>query len=693
VALAILRFENEADGQARFDVDLGHNRWYVYAIGEGTTERVHGMELLADPGLTSELMGPLPPQARGRTTLQVPSDAFTKEMRCMQLMSFGTQERRGPAVSDVVRVPLGGWRLGQAGRSVATSLGRPIPRETRGTIPFTLVEATSRGPYSTQFFWQALLGLLPTILPMVAPLLTNLFKGLMGGSNTGAVAGGTASGEGSGNAPLVGLVEQIGQILQKPEAKDVLEKLINAAQSNGAGRGSGAATGGAAVGATASESSIRSRAQFIDGGILTGPALAGLIGGVLPALLPLLQQGGAPQMVNTLLTGLSPERTMGGLGDLLMDPLQTPFGGLFQTARPQVGPSVLPALLVRMQARVAASPVPGYRAVKGVSLALEGLLPQTVNGTSRVLFRAGRDLTLGLSLATPKPIRNAELHWQVKHPITLESLAHGMVRQERLATGELPPLTIPSAALADLAVPEDYIVCASLIWKDRQGRRIGVRQSVIITLAGEFLFDRAEDLPVLEDAPSSAADDGESVGSRAEPVPLADVQAHRDFWHKIWEGGFTDDARSRRIECKYYYALDQRRDVGRMQTIEKLVKGEHDDPVLRLRTGLMLGAEALNALLPTLIDAPALDGEHLAAIRSPDFRRRFAQAALARLTLKGRAGERAALWVYPEIKLQRIVLKRAAAVDGAGQITELAEEPVVFPMPMLAHFIATRTER
>ena len=95
----------------------------------------------------------------------------------------------------------------------------------------------------------------------------------------------------------------------------------------------------------------------------------------------------------------------------------------------------------------------------------------------------------------------------------------------------------------------------------------------------------------------------------------------------------------------------------------------------------------------SFIDHRLRDAEQLRAIRSADFRRRFGQAADAHVTLRGRAGQRAALWVYPEVRLQRVILKRAREVDPNGQITAYDETAVVFPMPALAHVIGTRTER
>jgi hypothetical protein len=354
---------------------------------------------------------------------------------------------------------------------------------------------------------------------------------------------------------------------------------------------------------------------------------------------------------------------------------------------------MLAPLLLQMSADARESSIPTYRDVAAVTLTFDAQAPQTINGTSRVAYRAGRDLAFPVAVATPKPIRRATLHWELKHAASLQVLASGHTRHERVEAGALPPLAIAAGALAELAVPEDYVLCLTLTWRDRKGATLGTRRTTMFTLAGEYQYDRAEDAPAPPPDAEGVDDETGEVALTLEPIALADPSAHRDVWHKVWEGRFTDDGRSRRIALRYYYALGDRREVARMETQQKRVKGKDSKAELRLRTGLLLSPEALNALLPALADVPSLDAEQLRAIRSPDFRRRFGQAADSHVTLRGRAGQRAALWVYPEVRLQRVILKRASEVDPNGQIASYEETAVVFPMPALAHVIGTRTER
>lgn len=685
MALAILRFEGVEGDVARFEADIGHNAFFLYAVGEGTTDAVHGMQVLAAPRFTSPLRS-LAPTKRGRFALEVPLTLFDRENRHMQLMSFRNAQRHGPALSDIVSV--GAWRqaaaaglsIARAGRSLAASSAR------RGrAAPFSISEARRRPEYSTAMFWGALLGLLPQVLPAVAPLLGRLFGG--GEKPAAGAGGGGASGEAAAKPDVF---DQLGALLAKPETKGLVEQLVqifapDAAKKPDAAAGASGSTAGIAA------PKALSRAQVVDGGVITGPALAGLVSSALPALLPLLQKLATPEMLNTLFANTNPQATLGGVVDVLMDPNRKQFERLWQHT-PNVGPNVLPALLLQMG--TAASPIPAYRRIDAVTLSIEGLVQVAVHGIPRVAVRAGRDVELSLAVQAPRPITGAELHWQLKRLATRETVAHDVVRLERVEPGALPPVTLSSAALAALPVPDDYTLSFHLVWKRRDGERIGARRSVVLTLAGEYQFDRVESTP--------------AGAESAEPIPLADVVAYRELWHRVWEGRLAGPDHSRRIECRYYYALHDGAETARMETRQRKVRGADGRTTLRLATGLRVGAGVLARLADGLAEvgpppdeeagdgaaaAAPLDAERLAALRSPDFRARFAQAATAQVTLRGREGERCALWVYPEVKLETVILKRASAVNEAGFVTAYDEVPVRVPLPALAHFVGTRTDR
>ena len=100
---------------------------------------------------------------------------------------------------------------------------------------------------------------------------------------------------------------------------------------------------------------------------------------------------------------------------------------------------------------------------------------------------------------------------------------------------------------------------------------------------------------------------------------------------------------------------------------------------------MILSLNALNALVPRISAGSVLGPEHLKALASPDFRDRISQVARFRIKLHGPARSEGEVHVYPEMKLQTVVLQRAAAVNANGHVTALEEETVQFPMPGTVH--------
>ncbi len=192
MALAIARWRGEeADGHHRFDVDIGANRYYAWAIGSGSHLR-DGVPMLTSRSQTSPLLGPLEPGARGRAVLRIPSDAFTAEDHHLQLLSFRDEQLRGPAASDVVEVP---WRWAPPARrpdggagGYASSLRQaprtpPVPQLSHAQFLDALTGLVSR-------ILPAVEGALPVVqkvLPVVGQLL-----GPTAPPASGAAAGGTA---------------------------------------------------------------------------------------------------------------------------------------------------------------------------------------------------------------------------------------------------------------------------------------------------------------------------------------------------------------------------------------------------------------------------------------------------------------------------------------------------------------------
>jgi hypothetical protein len=183
------------------------------------------------------------------------------------------------------------------------------------------------------------------------------------------------------------------------------------------------------------------------------------------------------------------------------------------------------------------------------------------------------------------------------------------------------------------------------------------------------------------------------VEASSELIPLNDVDRFRTYWHKVWQGRFDDQVKRFALECKYYYALNSTRTKhARIETRIRTQELEDRRITGRLKTGIELSPDELNRLLPQLAPGERpLSETELRALRAGDFVERFNQAARYTAKFRGRVGDSAALWVYPEFKLQRIVLQKVGQVNGNGLVTSFVEHSVRFPMPALIHFIGART--
>lgn len=700
MALAILRLAGGDDGRVQLDAEIGSNRYWRWAIGSGEVRREGGVARLDDPAFTSELLGPAPDAALGRVRIEIPAGRIDREHRHVQLMSYRTTEGDGPAISEILRLPLGaGLRGGMpeisfslAGAPVRTetttvAIARAAPRMTPGwiesmnshtdprPIPFTL-SVRREAELSDAMFLPALLPILAQVAPAVGGLLAQAapaiggilssaapaIGSLLGGLTSGGGARPASGGGGNGGAAGGSASPNTQEILR------IVQAVLQGMQQQGGQPASPGATPAAQPAAHALSASPYSTASMAP----------------LAALMPLLQQVLTPETVQALITQLSPRQVIGAVTDSV-----TQIGRLgadihraemehLERLNPGVNDPALDQLMAGMSlarsARVRASGEPDYRRVPSVTLDFTGVRAHTLEGRPRVCYRAGGALGFPLAVDTPRQIREARLHLVVKDVVTREVIARARLPIASVAAGALSD--VPSIAAADAAKlkpGEEYLVTAHLVWRDRQGRAIGACRSQLVTIVGDYLFGR--------------------VGEAGPLVALNDVDRHRDYWHKVWQGTYGDAVRSVDFDCKYHYTLDPSRNTNARQ--ETVVRAEQDDARRRSRgriqSGMVLSPVALNALLPQLGNAPALDEAELAALRTSAFSDRFAQAARFKVAMRGRNGTSAAIWVFPELRVTDVVLHRPSGSDEHGQVERFAEHVVKFPMPALVHYIGART--
>jgi hypothetical protein len=648
MALAFIEYDEDLNGNdARFRIDIGTNRYYAWAVGANAAPS-GGVSILQDRTHTSDIHGPLDERLRGRTVISVPHHLFDREHQRIQLLSFRDADGTGPAASKVLRVaPVvlrdSGGDLSPLSFSRSADMTRiPIRQSVQSKSPSVAFAVREGRPVSRAFFLQALLPLLPQILPAVMPIVSNL---LGGGS--------------SGTAPPP-VLQQLGS----PRTAELLIQLIQQL------------TGRAP--ATPQTAASRSAQASVYSGEMALPLLA-----ALPALMPLLQQVLNPQtiqaiggiadpskLISTVTQGLQQLGALGIQADReLMEHLRAIHPG---TNDPE-----LMGLLQSMSVGLAetAEKQIRFRRVESVRLLFADVEPQLIGGRTRIAYRRDAGAAFPMAVETPRPIKDATLQIMLKHGADGRVLFEAKQRVARAESGRLEVApAIPAHVLRELEAGEDYLVCVSLAWKTRGGKKIGTSMTQMITLVDELTFDRA-------------------VGE-GPVIPLNDVQRYRDFWHKAWEGAFDADRKRLVFDCRYYYAFDPKRERnGRMETQSRFEKSGLNKEDAKLRTGVLVAVDALNALTPAISTYSMLGAAELAALRTDDFARQFHQAARFRVKLRGRPGQSAALWVYPEMRMHRLTLRKAAKANEAGHVLEFSEQTAWLPMPVLAHFIGTETQR
>jgi hypothetical protein len=671
MALALLwTTEDDDHATIRLRFDIGHNRYYGWALGDDETVVQGGIRRLAAPVHRSALLGPLDESAHGRGVLAVPRSLIGRDERFVQLVSFRDGERRGPAVSEIVALPPPGAGAGglpvlafsyapAPGAAAVTPAGYPYRRTLApvGNAPFRYrVRPMSESmDFGLSAIGSALMSALPKILPILAPAVGSLVGGA--GPGLGQLVGNLLRGIlppgllGSEAVRHQAVTQALGSLGRRMRARDFrnghLGRRIARRSAN----------------AFASRPP-RSEAMFL-------PAL-----GALAPLLPLLQQVLTPQTVQALID--APQKATGQIVNGVLDMTKLGLQAHEQerehlrALNPGVNDPALNQLLMSMGMAVDRGRV-NYRRVPTVRLDFEQAASQMLFGRNRVLYRKGQPLRFPLALTTPKPIPEARLLLQVKDADSLRVLAEDGDDVGNLVSGPLPAVPELSVERQDaLEAGRDYILVATLTWKSRKGGSVGTSMQQRVTLVGEYAFDRVEE-----------------TGT---PIALGDFDAYRDYWHKIWEGEFG--AETNRVELRSCYYLVLAPEADQNARLDSKLRAQHEGGVLRgkVKAGLELSPYALNRLLTRLApdSVPLSEGE-LAAFAGADFAERLNQGAEHLCRLRGRRGERGAIWVYPEFKLQTAVLVHAAEVDENGNVKRLAEKRVRFPVPVLVHFVGVKS--
>jgi hypothetical protein len=340
---------------------------------------------------------------------------------------------------------------------------------------------------------------------------------------------------------------------------------------------------------------------------------------------------------------------------------------------PGLGDDVLIPLLASMSTTASHNDQrPRRRLSRVVRLELPDLVPVELSGYPQVAFRSGEDLTVPISVDTPRPIPRPRLHVCIKDARTLHWVAERTWKFDRLEAGRLPqPVVLPAAVTHRLTPGREYLIAVNLDWPGRDGL-IGATTSQLVRIVGEAMFD--------------------SLDTGGPPIRLDDVERDRDWWHRVWADNV--DERNSRLSARLDYEFRLLPDAAtnrRTQTAADLEQVTSRRAEGSLHAGLGVSLPELSRLASRLAHEP-FDEATMKALSSDEFAAAFDRRATCTVSMHGRRGAQLAIWVWPEVKLHNAFLKTPADISPeTGQVLSFETKAVKVPVPGLAHVLTTRS--
>lgn len=725
MGLAYLKYQQSDRNNHYFLADIGTNSFFQIKIGQ-QKRRYRGLELIDEvfftsPILKSERANPI----LTRFTLPMPHSLFQNRDNYIQLWSYRTPDKLGPALSPVLRSPL--RPVNSSHSAIAPSITDIFPNLSLSTTQ-TAVESYNitnqafsyqEEGMSESMFWNQLLSALPGIVEKAVPVITQLAGS--GSRATRPSATPSASQAGQRNADE--LIMAIAHLIQS----------INHSNRTPASSASTPSTTPATAPVTTpSASSTTSQAASFISPPVYGPY------GLNRSLAQVAQLTISPDTLNLIQD--HPQQMGKVLNDSILRLGNQPrarydyttaanyFAADYSTPNyssatvawapiiAAVAPYVKdilelgnknnaeqhrhlerlvellndPALTALMATM---SHVPAHRAFIADSrlyIDTDHLPKVALHQKERVVYHHGQALTIPFKLAThhpdppARPIPKAIVEVTIQDPETMSVLWKKDFRIKNVFVNSMvKAITILPEESQNLPVNTDLKVEIAFLWPGRDRHKVyGVVKNQFVTLVKEAIFDRI----------------GEKVGPS---IPLNDISLHRPFWHKVWEGGYTESRRWHiEFDAKYYYAVDFEADEPsrletRLQIIEDNARPENTSDSqmpgrrkvrARLKSGMELTLEMLNSML-TSKGHPAIAPFELSSFKTPALQNYLNQTARAHLELKGKSGDTATLWVYPELDIHQVHMLRISQTNELGQVLGMEKQTLYFPRPSAIHFI------
>ncbi len=747
MALAVLRYLEETGNGPVFRADIGSNEYYQYRIGEAK-RKYKGLEFVDKVSFKSELIKAERKYEDIKTDFlfKVSRQLLQGKERFIQLYSYRDQSGKSPAISEVANVAPNLSDIGPIDElpMMMTEIDENNVRmriEVEDS-PFSMQNARR----SESMFFNAILGSLPGLLTSALPAIGKMVPGLgkampvidkilpqignlapKAASPVSTPAGGGSGGDVlqqllGGISPdtikaLMAVIGNLGAdsktstaqstehnssdfsiepntllqlapIVEKwltPEAvkaigdnpKKLFMAIVDSARKFQTLDNKSTAIGGAAKkGITKSAPpSTYSEAKI-------APALLA----ALPALLPLIEKALNPETIKAI--GDQPVKLINAVADVGLKHTKQELDHL-EKINPGIDTTSVETILNSLSLN---PPVSAHKKDQfSPEVVIDVVAVETVNvgGKDKTVYSSGSTIIIPIQLgAGGNKYSDKEVIPKGIFKLAIQdgSTMKNLLEKEFKITDV--PLRVPiqniqisQDELQSLPLHKDLKAEITFRWQEG-GQSMATFKNHYLQITDGYIFQRLGDGVV-------------------QSFELNQVDRHREFWHKIWEGGpSTHERWEIDIDCRYFYALSSSPQIKRNETRRKLVSdthGEEDDSkhrrkvALMLKSGMEVSLEAYNELLQQL-DQPPLDEMQISSLRSESFEKRSGQVGTIGAELKGRKGERSSLWVYPEGEVLPLELSRVTQSNEIGLVTSTVDEEVLFPRFTSMHFIGTRSE-
>ncbi len=715
MALAILEFITSEKSQVKFNIDTGTNEYYYLKIGKRESER-SGIKWV--DGITAKTSLQKNENSKNlfnsSKDIAVPSKLFNDENCYVQLFSFKNKEGKSPAFSSVLKVPIG--LINEIQEPGLFSLSKSINEigmTTTNFNPQRNIPHTESSSYSTQ---ASIEDILSSIVRIAGPIV----MGLLSGTQNNAPAAGAG-----GTTPTIPAIPQLG----------MLNTILNALLQ---GTPTAAAAPLPAVSIPHSLSqSVNNPNRFMDSRVpklsnqfifgiddallasLAGPLISNIAGPVLQMIPQLInsanqQKLANKQATNKLVTDLVAEtnRRM-----MLQQFLQNQQASGSSPAAGGINMQQLLQLLQQMPAAdanpVAAAPVapaagatPPVPVTQSLSLnsnyitvlstqsilSFDTASAITFNGKEQFVYNKGTGIKLKIKLNVVEPAPKAALPKAIVRLVFKDNknntLFEKSFKQKDVLPNSVLEYAFSALELRTVPINSPIQVVAEMKWLTSQNKEVKtLGNTEIVLVENSFIKEQGKEL--------------------VEERELTDMKVYRSFWNKIWESPVLDKINSDQdgvkkynwelnANVKYSFILSADHTSNGLMETKKLTAEKDSESMTekmegRMKAGIELSLTELNKLCSLWDKQSPLTPEKLNAFKTASFAANNSNEFIYNIKLKGKAYERGMVWVVPILKLINFSIGTIKTTNEYGQVTEVNDEQVQFPLPVSARIIGLKT--